>query len=195
MAALHGMFKGIYNGKQYHAPDIQAVLTRAWRAGVDRIIVTGGSLEESREALAIAETDGRLFCTVGVHPTRCKEFEDSGDPERHFQALVSLAKEGVEKGKGIYNGKQYHAPDIQVVLTRAWRAGVDRIIVTGGSLEESREALAIAETDGRLFCTVGVHPTRCKEFEDSGDPERHFQALVSLAKEGVEKGKEGCGYR
>lgn len=60
--------------------------------------MTGGSLEESKEALAIAETDGlqfpcflflffgytdlvsllvlfygtgRLFCTVGVHPTRC----------------------------------------------------------------------------------------------------------------------------
>ncbi|GAB2295919.1 hypothetical protein Dimus_030067 [Dionaea muscipula] len=102
---IDGMFKGIYNGKQYHAPDIQAVLTRAWRAGVDRIIVTGGSLEESREALAIAETDGRLFCTVGVHPTRCKEFEDSGDPERHFQALVSLAKEGVEKGKVVAIGE------------------------------------------------------------------------------------------
>lgn len=28
-----------------------------------------------------------------------KEFEESGDPERHFQALLSLAKEGVEKGK------------------------------------------------------------------------------------------------
>uniref|UniRef100_A0A7C9DRT8 Uncharacterized protein n=1 Tax=Opuntia streptacantha TaxID=393608 RepID=A0A7C9DRT8_OPUST len=67
-----GMFKGIYHGKQYHVPDIQTVLSRAWRAGVDRIIVTGGSLEGSKEALAIAETDGRLFCTVGVHPTRCK---------------------------------------------------------------------------------------------------------------------------
>ncbi|GAB2235579.1 hypothetical protein Droror1_Dr00026008 [Drosera rotundifolia] len=100
-----GMFKGIYNGKQYHAPDIQAVLARAWSAGVDRIIVTGGSLEESKEALAIAETDGRLFCTVGVHPTRCKEFEDSGDPARHFQALVSLAKEGVEKGKVVAIGE------------------------------------------------------------------------------------------
>lgn len=33
------MFKGIYNGKQYHAADIQAVLKRAWTAGVDRIIV------------------------------------------------------------------------------------------------------------------------------------------------------------
>lgn len=33
------MFKGIYNGKQYHAADIPAVLARAWSAGVDRIIV------------------------------------------------------------------------------------------------------------------------------------------------------------
>ncbi|CAI9097584.1 OLC1v1034050C1 [Oldenlandia corymbosa var. corymbosa] len=100
-----GMFKGIYNGKQYHESDIGAVLSRAWSAGVDRIIVTGGSLEESKEALAIAETDARLFCTVGVHPTRCNEFEESGDPEKHFQSLLSLAKEGVEKGKVVAIGE------------------------------------------------------------------------------------------
>ncbi|KAM3738086.1 hypothetical protein ACB098_09G107000 [Castanea mollissima] len=100
-----GMFKGIYNGKQCHVSDIAAVLSRAWSAGVDRIIVTGGSLEESKEALAIAETDGRLFCTVGVHPTRCKEFEENGDPEKHFQALLSLAKEGIEKGKVVAIGE------------------------------------------------------------------------------------------
>lgn len=100
-----GMFKGIYNGKQYHVSDMAAVLSRAWSAGVDRIIVTGGSLEESREALSIAETDARLFCTVGVHPTRCKEFEESGDPEKHFQALLLLAKEGIAKGKVVAVGE------------------------------------------------------------------------------------------
>ncbi|KAI5679654.1 hypothetical protein M9H77_00881 [Catharanthus roseus] len=100
-----GMFKGIYNGKKYHVADISAVLNRAWNAGVDRIIVTGGSLEESKEALAIAETDARLFCTVGVHPTRCSEFDESGDPEKHFQALLSLAKEGIEKGKVVAIGE------------------------------------------------------------------------------------------
>ncbi|KAI3473379.1 hypothetical protein Pfo_030669 [Paulownia fortunei] len=100
-----GMFRGMYNGKQYHVADISAVLSRAWSAGVDRIIVIGGSLEESKEALAIAETDARLFCTVGVHPTRCKEFDDSGDPEEHFKALLSLAKEGVEKGKVVAIGE------------------------------------------------------------------------------------------
>ncbi|XP_021769596.1 putative deoxyribonuclease TATDN1 [Chenopodium quinoa] len=116
-----GMFKGIYHGKHCHVPDFQTVLSRAWSAGVDRIIVTGGSLEESKEALAIAETDGRLFCTVGVHPTRCNEFEESGDPEKHFQALLSLAKEGVEKGKVVaigecgldYDRLQFCQADIQ----------------------------------------------------------------------------------
>lgn len=28
-----------------------------------------------------------------------QEFEDNGDPENHFQALLSLAKEGIQKGK------------------------------------------------------------------------------------------------
>lgn len=28
-----------------------------------------------------------------------QEFEESGDPEKHFQALLTLAKEGIEKGK------------------------------------------------------------------------------------------------
>jgi TatD DNase family protein len=116
-----GMFKGIYNGKPCHVSDIAAVLTRAWNAGVDRIIVTGGSLEESREALAIAETDARLFCTVGVHPTRCNEFDDSGDPEKHFQELLALAKEGVQKGKTVaigecgldYDRTHFCRPDVQ----------------------------------------------------------------------------------
>ncbi|KAL0338692.1 UNVERIFIED_CONTAM: putative deoxyribonuclease TATDN1 [Sesamum angustifolium] len=120
-SSSNSMFRGMYNGKQYHVADIATVLSRAWSAGVDRIIVTGGSLEESKEALAIAETDARLFCTVGVHPTRCKEFDDSGDPEKHFEALLSLAKEGVEKGKVVaigecgldYDRLHFCSPEIQ----------------------------------------------------------------------------------
>ncbi|XP_020571259.1 putative deoxyribonuclease TATDN1 [Phalaenopsis equestris] len=100
-----GMFRGIYNRKQYHVSDIEAVLSRAWNAGVDRIIVTGTTLEESREALRIAESDGRLFSTVGVHPTRCEEFEKSGDPDKYLQELASLAKEGVAKGKVVAVGE------------------------------------------------------------------------------------------
>ncbi|KAJ7551825.1 hypothetical protein O6H91_06G030500 [Diphasiastrum complanatum] len=100
-----GMFRGVYHGKQYHVADLGAVLARAWDAGVNRIIVTGGSLQESKEALEIAETDGRLFCTVGVHPTRCHEFEKSGDEDKHLQALLELAREGAAKGKIVAIGE------------------------------------------------------------------------------------------
>ena len=39
-----------------------------------------------------------------------QEFEESGDPEEHFHALLSLAKEGIEKGKvwtGLYRMKMF----------------------------------------------------------------------------------------
>lgn len=58
---------------------------------------------------------------MGVHPTRCGEFEESGDPEGHFQALLALAKEGIEKGKVVavgecgldYDRLQFCPSDIQ----------------------------------------------------------------------------------
>ncbi|XP_002987836.2 putative deoxyribonuclease TATDN1 [Selaginella moellendorffii] len=99
------MFKGMYNGKQYHPADLPMVLSRAWNAGVDRIIVTGGSLEESKQALEIAQTDDRLFCTVGVHPTRCKEFEARGEPDKHLKDLLELARHGCSLGKVVAIGE------------------------------------------------------------------------------------------
>ncbi|GJP59398.1 hypothetical protein CLOP_g11765 [Closterium sp. NIES-67] len=100
-----GMFQGCYHGKQAHPPDLQAVLSRAWEAGVEKIIITGGSLEESRAALALAETDNRLYCTIGVHPTRCSEFDASGDPQQHLQSLLKLAEDGKAKGKVVAVGE------------------------------------------------------------------------------------------
>ncbi len=40
------------------------------------------------------------------------------------------------------------------MLERAWAAGVQRIVITGGSLEDSRAALALARTDR-------AHPGTC----------------------------------
>ncbi|XP_021892423.1 putative deoxyribonuclease TATDN1 isoform X2 [Carica papaya] len=99
-----GMFKGIYNGKQHHVPDIATVLNRAWSAGVDRIIGDWWVLGRIKGSSSHCRNRW-LFCTVGVHPTRCKEFEENGDPEKHFQALLSLAKEGIQKGKVVAIGE------------------------------------------------------------------------------------------
>jgi len=105
---LDPMFRGIYKEKQVHQDDVQHVLKRALMSGVEKIIVTAGTLQESREALQfIKEQENNfkekgLFSTVGCHPTRCLEFEN-GETEKdesveeradkYFSGLMSVAKE------------------------------------------------------------------------------------------------------
>ena len=49
--------------------DLSEVLDRAWRSGIERIVVTGTDIESSGRAIALCERDAaRLVCTVGVHP-------------------------------------------------------------------------------------------------------------------------------
>jgi len=55
--------------------DRHAVIARAAEAGVERIVVTGSTVESSRAALGIAKAfPGRLFSTAGVHPHHAAEF-------------------------------------------------------------------------------------------------------------------------
>lgn len=49
--------------------DREAVLARAWAAGVTRLVVVGTDLASSRQAVALAARhEGRVFATVGIHP-------------------------------------------------------------------------------------------------------------------------------
>jgi TatD DNase family protein len=50
------------------APDLPAVLERAWAAGVERIVCVGYDLESSRAAVALAARYPNLVAAVGVHP-------------------------------------------------------------------------------------------------------------------------------
>jgi len=49
-------------------PDRDAVIARAQAAGVAAIINAGAGLAQSRAALALAQTSGAVYATVGVHP-------------------------------------------------------------------------------------------------------------------------------
>ena len=87
-----GMFQGRYHGKQHHEPDLDAVLQRSWAAGVEKIIITAGTLSEARHALELSRRDARLFCTAGVHPTRCNEFEEHPEgPEDYMRQLQEVS--------------------------------------------------------------------------------------------------------
>lgn len=52
------MYTGSYNGSQKHKPDLDAVLERSWKSGVDKLIITGGNIQESLKAVDLAKTHG-----------------------------------------------------------------------------------------------------------------------------------------
>ena len=67
--------------------------------------------------------------------------------------------------------------DRDLVIQRAYDAGVTRLIVTGSTLESSRSALALARNaPGRLFATVGVHPHHAVDFGPDA-----AEGLIALA--------------
>lgn len=55
------MFQGIYNNTAKHPADYKNVLQRAWQAGMEKIILTVGTITEADEALKFAAEDGNLF--------------------------------------------------------------------------------------------------------------------------------------
>ncbi|RLN70164.1 hypothetical protein BBJ28_00000271 [Nothophytophthora sp. Chile5] len=105
------VFTGLYRGKQRHEADLSAVLARAKSYGVEKVIVTGGNLEESRSALKLAveysdDALPSLYSTVGVHPTRCQEFEAKGnDANEYFAELLAVCEQGQRDGKVVAIGE------------------------------------------------------------------------------------------
>ena len=69
------VFRGIsWKGKPMHPDDFDQVILRAKNAGVDKIIVSGTSMEVSQKAVELCKQNrGFLYCTVGVHPAHCNE--------------------------------------------------------------------------------------------------------------------------
>lgn len=115
------MFQGEYHGKSKHLPDMAAVIARAAAVGCSKMLLTGGNLESSREALSLAralDPAGRsLFCTVGVHPTRCDEFTDN--PEKHMETLRELIRGNLDRVVAIgemgldYDRTEFCSADVQ----------------------------------------------------------------------------------
>lgn len=81
--------------------DRDAVLQRAWDAGVEVIIITGSSMKSSQRAVQLAHAHpGRLYATAGLHPHHADEWNAecaaqvralAADP-----ALVSLGECGLD---------------------------------------------------------------------------------------------------
>eukprot|EP00640_Fibrocapsa_japonica_P003620 CAMPEP_0113943490 /NCGR_PEP_ID=MMETSP1339-20121228/24967_1 /TAXON_ID=94617 /ORGANISM="Fibrocapsa japonica" /LENGTH=297 /DNA_ID=CAMNT_0000948377 /DNA_START=63 /DNA_END=952 /DNA_ORIENTATION=+ /assembly_acc=CAM_ASM_000762 len=102
---LDTMFQGNYHGSSKHEPDMDQVLQRSWDNGLEKIIITAGHLDEVKAAMTMAGGDDRLFCTVGVHPTRCALFEESGDPDDYMNQLMEVGRQGKASKKVVAIGE------------------------------------------------------------------------------------------
>ncbi|CAG0913688.1 unnamed protein product [Notodromas monacha] len=73
----------------------------------------------------------------------------------------------VDIGANLTNKK--FSKDLEHVVARARDAGVQKIMVTGTSVQGSKDALRLARLyAGTLYCTAGVHPHEAKSWtEDS----------------------------
>ncbi len=80
--------------------DRDAVLTRAWEAGVERILVPGIDLASSAVAVELAEAYPQVYAAVGVHPNSATTW-DAGtlDELAHFAAhpkVVAIGEIGLD---------------------------------------------------------------------------------------------------
>ena len=65
------MYQGEYHGSKKHQPDLDAVLERAWKHDMDKMMVTSGSLNDAKTVLDIIkkhQSEGTMFkcltCTL-----------------------------------------------------------------------------------------------------------------------------------
>lgn len=105
--------EGIYRGTFRHEPDLDEIIERAVNVGVKRIILTAGTVEESRQAVQMARLWNQKYkeihfsCTVGVHPTRCRqEFVNATkEADEILQELLEIAKDGQADGTVVAIGE------------------------------------------------------------------------------------------
>ncbi|CAD6569898.1 MAG: hypothetical protein TREMPRED_005500 [Tremellales sp. Tagirdzhanova-0007] len=92
------MFAGTYHRHFKHPSDLDAVVSRARSAGVERMLITGTSLSETLRALELAKRYD-MWCTAGIHPTSISEIDaHPSGPEEYISDLVKLIEE--DRGQG-----------------------------------------------------------------------------------------------
>ncbi|KAG4306248.1 hypothetical protein PORY_000236 [Pneumocystis oryctolagi] len=98
--ATDPVFHGIYYAKKVHPTDFNEILRRAEEVGCQQMMVTGGCLKDSQQALELVHQYPNMTCTVGCHPTRVTEFEKYPEgPDKYLEEIQKLALFGKSIGK------------------------------------------------------------------------------------------------
>ncbi len=181
--------------------DREALLQRAWDAGLDAILVTGSSAASNEQALRLARTHpGRLWATAGLHPHHAAEWDETlaariaelaREPEvvalgecgldycRNYsphedqrRAFIAQLGLAVQADKPLFLHQRDAHADFHAIL-RDYRRAVPGCVVH--CFTDSREALdAYLELD----CHIGITGWVCDERRGQGLRElvRHIPA-------------------
>ena len=85
--------------------DLDTVLNRANELGVNRFISVGTNLDNSKECLALAETNENIYASAGVHPHDAKDvpedFVDQIYDLMTFESMVAVGEMGLDYFRNI----------------------------------------------------------------------------------------------
>ncbi len=170
------------NLKTAFQEDFDAVLSRAWEAGLDRILIPGMDLASSRLAVQLAESDERIYAAVGVHPNEASTWDASTLPEiatlAHHPKVVAIGEIGLDYYR------DFAPPELQIgILTQQLELAASLrlpvILHNRNSLQDLWPIMAewctgLARSNSPLQARPGVFhafaedlPTACKLLEES----------------------------
>ncbi len=101
--------------------DLPDVMDRAAEAGVSRIVTIGCSLEDSRNALKVAEQYEHVWATLGVHPHDAKDWNTEIESDFRTMAkhekVVAIGEIGLDFYRNLSpHDDQYRAFEAQLAL-------------------------------------------------------------------------------
>ncbi len=92
---------------------VDEILQQAQQAGVIQQIVTGTSIEHSKQAVALCQSyPEQLYCTTGVHPHDAKEW--NADSAAELKALISHDCVRAVGETGLDFNRNFSPPDKQI---------------------------------------------------------------------------------
>ena len=159
--------------------DLPEVMERAQQAGVERIVTIGCSLQDSRNALAVAERYDNVWATLGVHPHDAKDW--TADIESEFRMMaqhekvVAIGEIGLDFYRNLSpHDDQYRAFEAQLALADDLNLPV--VIHSRDAHEESYGVLL--EWANRRTREFPVGVIHC--FSGDADLAHRYQALGFL---------------
>eukprot|EP00967_Tisochrysis_lutea_P140390 scaffold256444_cov32-Tisochrysis_lutea.AAC.1 len=183
----------VHRGKTVHPDDLQDVLARAAEAGVERCLVTAGSLEEACAAIKMirelrATSPVALYSTVGVHPTRSLNFlpKAARSELMMLMADVSAAEEAVDKSDAAADAvDKMQAAITALTAAQEHLLGTAEVVAAAAShVQALREAIRDGVSDGTVVAVGECGLDYARLFFSPAAVQRFaFDAQLKLAAE------------